>query len=64
MDITHFVFHNRDAALAIGNYNSYRIQLTRRLSGLRKKLGRATPKNAKFNSKVAVTPEDIGANHE
>ncbi|KAF2231028.1 putative signal recognition particle [Viridothelium virens] len=64
MVITNFVFPRRDAALAIGDYNSYRIQLTRQLSSLRKKLGRSTPKHAKFNPKATVTAEDIGKNHE
>lgn len=64
MDITNFIFHDRDAALTIGNYNTYRIQLSRKLSALRKKLGRSTPKNAKFDGKAIITAEDIGTNHE
>ena len=64
MDITNYVFPSREAALAIGDYNSYRAQLTRQLHSLRKKLGRATPKHAKFDARWTVTAEDIGNSHE
>ena len=64
MDITNFVFPRRDAALAIGDYNTYRAQLTRQISSLRKKLGKSTPKNAKFDTKETITAHDIGENHE
>ncbi|KAI9688121.1 MAG: hypothetical protein M1822_001627 [Bathelium mastoideum] len=64
MDITNFVFSHRDTALAVGDYSSYRVQLTRKLSSLRKKLGKSTPKNIKFDSKATITSEDVGTNYE
>jgi len=64
MDITNFVVSHRDSALAIGDYGTYRSQLSRRLRTLQKKLGRSTPKNAKYSAKAPVTAEDIGRNHE
>jgi signal recognition particle subunit SRP68 len=64
MDITKFVVTHRDDALLIGDYNTYHHQLSRQLASIRKKLGRATPKNGKYNDKKPVTAEDIGKNHE
>lgn len=64
MDITQFAIGNRDSALLIGDYNAYRSQLSRQLLAVRKRLGRATAKNAKFQAKAAVTAENIGQNHE
>nr|POE94527.1 signal recognition particle subunit srp68 [Quercus suber] len=62
MDITHFVIAHREALL-IGDYNSYRAQLSRQLLASRRRLGRATPKREKF-AKKSVTAEDVGNNHE
>ncbi|KAK4632678.1 Signal recognition particle subunit SRP68 [Fulvia fulva] len=62
MDITNFVATHREALL-IGDYNSYRAQLSRQLLATRKRLGRATAKREKF-SKKPVTAEDVGSNHE
>nr|POE61081.1 putative u6 snrna-associated sm-like protein lsm4 [Quercus suber] len=53
----------RREALLVGDYNSYRAQLSRQLLASRKRLGRATPKREKF-AKKSVTAEDIGNNHE
>jgi len=64
MDITTFVHGNRNRAFLIGDYNSYHTQLTRQLLSLRKKLGRTTPKNAKYTEKAPVTAQDIAAKHE
>lgn len=64
MDITKFVVEFREAAFLLGDYGTYRAQLSRRLRIVRKKLGRATPKNAKFAAKTPVTAEDIGKNVE
>jgi hypothetical protein len=64
MDITKFVTGYREAAFLIGDYNTYRDQLARRLRIVNKKLGRATPKNAKYAAKAAVTTEDIKQNSE
>ncbi|EME48189.1 hypothetical protein DOTSEDRAFT_69964, partial [Dothistroma septosporum NZE10] len=62
MDITGFVATHREALL-IGDYNSYRAQLSRQLLATRKRLGRATAKREKF-SKKPVTADDVGSNHE
>ncbi|KAI8941833.1 hypothetical protein NX059_003033 [Plenodomus lindquistii] len=64
MDITKFVVDLRESALLLGDYSTYRAQLARRLRIVRKKLGRATPKNAKFAAKQPVTADDIGRNVE
>jgi hypothetical protein len=64
MDITKFVADFREAAFLIGDYSTYREQLSRRLRIVNKKLGRATPKNAKYAAKAPVTAEDIGKNNE
>lgn len=64
MDITAFTIGNRDAALLVGDYNTYRSQLSRQLLAVRKRLGRATAKNAKFQPKAPVTAENVGQNHE
>jgi len=63
MDITNYIVSNRDRALQLGDYNTYRSQLSRQLLSVRKKLGRTTPKNAKYAPKAPVTVEDIGKNH-
>lgn len=62
MDITAFIQSRRDV-LQIGDYNTYRTQLSRQILGLRKRLGRATQKREKFTPKP-ITTEDIGRNHE
>jgi len=64
MDITAFAVGRRENALLIGDYNAYRAQLSRQLLSARRRLGRATPKNAKFQKNVDVKAEDIGRNHE
>lgn len=64
MDITKFVVDRREAAFLVGDHATYREQLSRRLRIVRKKLGRATPKNAKYTPKDAVTAGEIGANVE
>ena len=62
MDITAFVASRREALL-IGDYNTYRAQLSRQLNSIRKRLGRATPKREKY-SKKTIFATDIGSNHE
>jgi signal recognition particle subunit SRP68 len=64
MDITKYVVEYREAAFLLGDYSTYRAQLTRRLRIVQKKLGRATPKNAKYAAKAPVTAEDISKNIE
>ena len=64
MDITKFVVDYREAAFLVGGHATYRAQLSRRLLTVRKKLGRATPKNAKYASKAPVTAAEVGQNIE
>ncbi|KAH7371099.1 hypothetical protein BKA66DRAFT_424675 [Pyrenochaeta sp. MPI-SDFR-AT-0127] len=64
MDITKFVVEFRESAFLLGDYSTYRAQLSRRLRIVRKKLGRATPKNAKYAAKAPVTAEEIRSNIE
>lgn len=64
MDITAFVVAQRDEALLLGDYNTYRQTCSRRILTLRKRTGRATPKNAKYSAKAPVTAEDIAKGHE
>jgi hypothetical protein len=64
MDITKFVTEFRESAFLLGDYSTYRAQVSRRLRIVQKKLGRATPKNAKYAAKAPVTAEDVGKNIE
>lgn len=64
MDITKFITEYRESAFLIGDHNTYRDQLSRRLRIVNKKLGRATPKNAKYAAKAPVTAEDVSKNSE
>ncbi|KAF2004798.1 hypothetical protein P154DRAFT_37689 [Amniculicola lignicola CBS 123094] len=64
MDITKFIVEYREQAFLTGSYNAYRTQLARRVRTLRKKLGRATPKNAKYTGKTPVTAEEVAKNVE
>ncbi|KAF2010460.1 hypothetical protein BU24DRAFT_399824 [Aaosphaeria arxii CBS 175.79] len=64
MDITKFVSGYRETAFLLGDYATYRAQLSRRLRIVRKKLGRATHKNAKYSAKAPVTAEEIAKNIE
>ncbi len=63
MEITRFVVSGRDHALLYGDYSTYRLQLSRRLLSVRKKLGRTTKKGAKYTNKVPVTAQDVGNNN-
>lgn len=64
MNITDYFASQRAEALLVGDYNTYRAQLTRRLHTLRKRLGRATPKGKKYTTKPVPTAEDVAANPE
>lgn len=64
MDITKFIVDFRESAFLLGDYNTYRGQLARRLRIVRKKLGRATTKNAKFVAKAPVTADEVASNIE
>ncbi|KAJ5579232.1 hypothetical protein N7450_008099 [Penicillium hetheringtonii] len=62
MEITDFIFKEREDLLLVGDYNAYRAHATRRLHKLRKKLGQATSKGRKYTAKPAVTAENVGTN--
>jgi len=64
MDITQFITSRREEALLLGDHNSYRAQLSRRILTLRRKLGRSTAKNAKYSPKEPITAADIARDHE
>ncbi|KAJ5678815.1 hypothetical protein N7462_007059 [Penicillium macrosclerotiorum] len=62
MEITDYIFKEREEALLVGDYNAYRAHATRKLHKLRKKLGQATAKGRKYTAKPAVTAENVGNN--
>lgn len=62
MEVTDYVFKEREEVLFAGDYNSYRAHATRKLHKLRKKLGQTTAKGRKYTAKPQVTPEDVGEN--
>ncbi|KAL6704254.1 signal recognition particle subunit srp68 [Coniothyrium glycines] len=64
MDITKFVVDRREAAFLVGDHATYRDQLARRLRIVRRKLGRATPKHAKYAASAPVTAAEIAQNAE
>lgn len=64
MDITGFVVSQRERALLVGDYGSYRKQLSRRLLVVRRKLNYTSPKGRKYSAKAPITAEDIANNHE
>jgi signal recognition particle subunit SRP68 len=63
MDITEFVLSHRERAFLVGDHASYRSQLSGQIATLRRKLGIATSKNAKFAPKE-ITVENISSNVE
>lgn len=64
MDIKAFIIDQRERALLVGDYGSYRQQLSRRLHTVRKRLFSASKKGSKYTARAAVTVEDIASNHE
>lgn len=64
MDITAFIVGHREKALLVGDYGSYRQQLTRRVHTVRTKLFPTSKKGSKYTAEAAVTIEDIAGNHE
>ncbi|MCJ1479165.1 hypothetical protein MMC13_007849 [Lambiella insularis] len=64
MDITRFIVSRRNDALLVGDYGSYRKQLSRRLLTVRRRLGRTSPKGRKYAPKTAISAEDISSNPE
>ena len=64
MDITKFIVSHRENALLVGDYASYRKQLSRRLLVVRKKLYYTSIKSKKYVARPAVTAEEVAQNHE
>lgn len=64
MNVTAYVAANRDKAFLVGDYASYKTQLSRQLLNLRRRLGRTTPKNSKNYKKESITSQDVEQNHE
>lgn len=62
MDITDFLFSQREDVLLVGDYNAYRAYASRKLHKLRKTLGQTTPKGRKYTTKPPVSPENVGSN--
>ncbi|KAJ5740513.1 Signal recognition particle subunit SRP68 [Penicillium malachiteum] len=62
MEITDYIFKEREEVLLVGDYNAYRAHATRKLHKLRKKLGQATAKGRKYTAKPPVTAENVGDN--
>lgn len=66
MDITSFIIALRNKALLVGDYGSYRRQLSRRLLVVRRKLKYVSPtsKGHKYAAKPQITAKNISDNSE
>ena len=64
MQVTKYVVSQRNDALLVGDYGTYKRQLARRLLTLRRKLGRATPKGRKYTEKAPISAADVSSNPE
>ncbi|GAM84596.1 hypothetical protein ANO11243_025920 [Dothideomycetidae sp. 11243] len=64
MDITSFAIGLRDSSLLIGDYKSYRKQLSQKLLAVRRRLGLATSKSSKFQKKAPITAQDLKSSRE
>lgn len=64
MDITKFIVARREKALLVGDYGSYRTQLSRRLLVVRRKLNYTSTRNRRYSAKAPISTEDIKSNHE
>ncbi|MCJ1390942.1 hypothetical protein MMC18_003803 [Xylographa bjoerkii] len=64
MDITKFIVSRRNEALLVGDYGSYRRQLSRRLLTVNQRLGRASPKGRKYAPKIPISADDVASNSE
>ena len=66
MDITSFITALRNKALLVGDYGSYRRQLSRRLLVVRKKLKYVSPtsKGQKYAAKPQITANNVSDNSE
>lgn len=64
MDITSFIVALRNKAVLVGDYGSYRRQLSRRLLVVRKKLNYVSPtsKGHKYAAKPPITAQNISNN--
>lgn len=62
MEVTDYIFKEREEVLLAGDYNAYRAHATRKLHKLRKKLGQTTAKGRKYAAKPPVTGENVGEN--
>lgn len=59
MNITQSIVSERERALIGGDYAAYHAQATRRIHGLRKRLGAATPRGRKYTPKAPVTTTNV-----
>ena len=64
MNITTFISVNREKALSLGDYDSYRSQCSRRLKKLRQKLQPTTSKNTSYKKKAKVEAVNVAQNVE
>ncbi len=64
MDLTDFIVSQRQKALLVGDYGSYRKQLSRRLLVVRRKLNYTSGKGRKYAAKTPVSADDIARNLE
>ena len=62
MDVTKAIVSRRNETLLVGDYGTYRKQLSRRLLVVRRKLGRASPKGREYKARPAITAEDVSGN--
>ncbi|KAJ5084676.1 Signal recognition particle subunit SRP68 [Penicillium alfredii] len=62
MEVTDFIFKEREEVLLAGDYNAYWTHTARKLHKLRKKLGQTTAKGRKYTAKPAVSTENVGDN--
>jgi hypothetical protein len=64
MDITKFIVSSRERALSLGDYGTYRAQLSRKLLNSRRKLNIVTKNRGKYHPKALVSAEELAENHE
>ena len=64
MDLTEFIVSQRQKALLVGDYGSYRKQLSRRLLVVRRKLNYTSMKGRKYAAQTPISADDIARNHE
>ena len=64
MDITNFLVKQRGQTLSVGDYASYRTQLSRRLLTVRRKLNYKSVKGGQYAAQPPISAEDVKKNHE